>query len=217
MRGLKIRRNERSGSPVAGRGRRRPGGADESLNRYCAVAKADKKSAWRLDGKQIKWSAVDARNPKIVAHFPIYDWTVPDIWKYHGETGLRHNEVYDLMNLCGLPLTEQRICQPYGDDQRKGLDLWAQIEPETWHLVLDRVVGVNYGARYAGEKLMGYQRGVGLPEGHTWKSYTFLFPSLGPVQNPCQWALLRCGRTVRPSSRSRRSASSAPSRSRSLT
>lgn len=154
--------------------------ADESLNRYCAVAKADKKSAWRLDGKQIKWSAVDAKNPGIVAHFPIYDWTVPDIWKYHGETGIRHNEVYDLMNLCGLPLSEQRICQPYGDDQRKGLDLWAQIEPETWHLVLDRVVGVNYGARYARDKLMGYQRGVGLPEGHTWKSYTFLLLSTIP-------------------------------------
>lgn len=39
---------------------------------------------------------------------------------------------------------------------------------------------MNYGARYAGEKLMGYQRGVGLPEGHTWKSYTFLLLSTIP-------------------------------------
>ena len=30
------------------------------------------------------------------------------------------------------------------------------------------------------DKLMGYQRGVGLPEGHTWKSYTFLLLSTIP-------------------------------------
>ncbi|MDR2175571.1 MAG: DUF3440 domain-containing protein, partial [Synergistaceae bacterium] len=155
--------------------------ADESLNRYCAIATSDKKCAWRLKGKQIKWSAVmDAKAPNVVAHYPIYDWAVSDIWKYHAEAGIRHNEIYDLMHLCGLPLTEQRICQPYGDDQRKGLDLWAQCEPETWHIVLDRVVGVNYGARYARDKLMGYHRGLGLPEGHTWKSYTFLLLSTVP-------------------------------------
>jgi len=149
--------------------------ADESLHRWFSVTRRDKKSAWMMDGKQVHWSSVlSPKDPDIVTFFPIYDWSVEDIWTYHGRERIPHNRIYDRMHLTGMPLTEQRICQPYGDDQRRGLDAWAKMEPETWPLVLDRVVGVNYGARYARQQLLGYNRGVGLPEGHTWKSYTFL-------------------------------------------
>jgi predicted phosphoadenosine phosphosulfate sulfurtransferase len=80
----------------------------------------------------------------------------------------------------GVPFRDMRICQPYGDDQRKGLDLWHALEPYTWERVLERVTGVNYGARYARNKMLGYHRGLGLPEGHTWKSYTFFLLSTLP-------------------------------------
>lgn len=149
--------------------------ADESLHRYYSIKAVDKKCAWWHDGKRVQWSAqMTPKDTNVVTFFPIYDWTVSDIWTYHGDEGIRHNEIYDLMHLAGTPLTEQRICQPYGDDQRRGLDLWARVEPDTWEAVLNRVTGVNYGARYAGDQLLGYRRGVGLPPGHTWKSYTFL-------------------------------------------
>lgn len=148
--------------------------ADESLHRYCSVTRADKKSAWTLDGQKVNWSArIGEKLPHLVTFFPIYDWTVPDIWAFHGRERIRHNPIYDRMHLAGIPFTEQRICQPYGDDQRKGLDLFAKAEPETWARILDRVVGVNYGARYARDRMLGYHRGLGLPEGHTWQSYTF--------------------------------------------
>jgi predicted phosphoadenosine phosphosulfate sulfurtransferase len=84
------------------------------------------------------------------------------------------------MYLAGVPLPEQRICQPYGDEQRRGLDQWAKIEPETWAAVLNRVTGVNQGARYSKSKFLGYHRGLGLPEGHTWQSYTFFLLSTLP-------------------------------------
>jgi predicted phosphoadenosine phosphosulfate sulfurtransferase len=162
--------------------------ADESLNRYMAVSKSSakarggKKSAYHtVSGQIIRWGTKqDNNSDQIVAFYPIYDWRVEDVWRYHHDAGIPHNEIYDKMYLAGVPLSEQRICQPYGDDQRKGLDLWAKVEPETWRKVLNRVVGVNYGARYAGQKLLGYHRGLGLPEGHTWKSYTFLLLSTLP-------------------------------------
>jgi predicted phosphoadenosine phosphosulfate sulfurtransferase len=161
--------------------------ADESLNRYMAVSKSSakarggKKSAYHADdGSIIRWGTVQQEEPPIVAFYPIYDWRVEDIWRFHGTTDVPHNAIYDQMYLAGVPLSEQRICQPYGDDQRKGLDLWARSEPKTWRRVLDRVRGVNYGARYAGQKLLGYHRGLDLPEGHTWKSYTFLLLSTLP-------------------------------------
>lgn len=154
--------------------------SDESLNRYKAVAKKDggKKSAWFLDGQEIRWATVD--KPDVVSFYPIYDWRTEDVWRFLGNESVPYNQVYDTMFWAGVPLSEQRICQPYGDDQRKGLDLWAKMEPQTWARVLDRVAGVNYGTHYAGDKFLGYRRGVGVPEGHTWKSYTFFLLSTIP-------------------------------------
>jgi len=73
-----------------------------------------------------------------------------------------------------------RICQPYGDDQRKGLDQFHQIEPETWFRIVQRVSGANMGNIYCGQKMLGYQCGLGLPKGHTWESYTKLLLSTMP-------------------------------------
>lgn len=73
-----------------------------------------------------------------------------------------------------------RICQPYGDDQRKGLWLFHIIEPETWGKVVARVNGANQGALYAQESgdILGRIK-ITKPEGHTWESYArFLLESM---------------------------------------
>ena len=159
--------------------------SDESLNRYRAVAKRPdgrKRSAYIDEsGRDVRWGTVlDEKDPRVVSFYPIYDWRTEDVWRYIHDSGARYNPIYDRMYLAGVPMSEMRICQPYGDDQRKGLDLWAKLEPESWRRILDRVVGVNYGARYARDKMLGYHRGLGLPPGHTWKSYTFFLLSTLP-------------------------------------
>lgn len=155
--------------------------ADESFHRYTAIKGKRKKANYIFpDGHKVKWSTVpNEKEPEIVNLYPIYDWRVEDVWKFTYDAGMAYNKIYDLMYLSGVPLVEQRICQPYGDEQRRGLDQWAKIEPETWALALDRVAGVNFGARYSGQKLLGYHRGI-LPPGHTWQSYTFLLLSTVP-------------------------------------
>lgn len=159
--------------------------ADESLNRYKAVVKKEtiKKSAYITESNQsIRWATVldKKKFPNIVSLYPIYDFRTEDVWRYTFDNCAHYNRVYDAMHLAGIPLSQQRICQPYGDDQRRGLDLFAKIEPETWRKILDRVAGVNYGAKYARQKMMGYHRGLKLPNEHTWKSYTFFLLSTLP-------------------------------------
>ena len=68
-----------------------------------------------------------------------------------------------------------RICQPYGDDQRRGLWLFHLIEPDTWARVVSRVNGANGGALYVQEwgNINGYNR-ITKPIGHTWKSFAEL-------------------------------------------
>ena len=98
--------------------------ADESLNRYRTI-KANKS---KFEDKQYTtWVGEYVYNI-----YPIYDWRTKDIWTFNATEFKKYNRLYDIMHKAGLSIHQQRICQPYGDDQRKGLWLFHIIEPETW-------------------------------------------------------------------------------------
>jgi predicted phosphoadenosine phosphosulfate sulfurtransferase len=144
----------------------------ESLNRWRTIAGHGIK--WQEDGKRLNWCGSIGRTLYNV--YPIYDWKTEDIWTYHAQfPELPHNHLYDLMYQAGLSIHQQRICQPYGDDQRKGLWLFHLIEPETWARIVARVNGANGGAMYAQESgnILGRIK-VSKPEGHTWESFSHL-------------------------------------------
>lgn len=149
--------------------------ADESLNRYRTIASRSKTT---LDGRQ--WTSLVTEHVYNV--YPIYDWRTEDIWTYHGKNpDRRWNELYDRMHLAGLKPSQMRICQPYGDDQRRGLWLFHLIEPETWARVVARVNGANGGALYVQEwgNVNGYRK-ITKPEGHTWQSFAELLVNSMP-------------------------------------
>lgn len=140
--------------------------ADESINRFRTIAIYDK---GMKDGK--RWTTEIV--PGLYNVYPIYDWRTEDIWRYHAKFPDKpHNEIYDLMYKAGVPISQQRLCQPYGDDQRRGLWLYHVLEPETWFKLIARVNGANTGALYVQENgnVMGYNK-ISKPEGHTWKSF----------------------------------------------
>lgn len=149
--------------------------ADESLNRYLAVKRRAqvKKCAWQVPGGQtVAWSSKDRAGSRAVSFFPIYDWAFSDLWRYTAEQGHAYNRIYDAMHLTGMPFSQMRICQPYGDDQRRGLDLFQKLEPHTWERVVQRVAGANYAARYCRQRFLGYRGGLGLPPSfETWRGY----------------------------------------------
>lgn len=149
--------------------------SDESLHRYRAIVSQKK----NLTHKGYKWTTKLSDN--LYNAYPIYDWRTEDIWIYHLKNPeYEYNEIYDMMTKAGVKFSNQRLCQPFGDDQKKGLWLYHLLEPNTWYKLLNRVSGVNSGSLYVKEN--GNMTGnldVSLPEGHTWKSYTnFLLRSL---------------------------------------
>ncbi|MDD2315680.1 MAG: DUF3440 domain-containing protein [Proteiniphilum sp.] len=150
--------------------------SDESLNRFRTIASQSKET---LDGLQ--WTTRLFPGHDIYNVYPIYDWRTEDIWTANGTFGWDYNKLYDMFYRAGVPLSNMRICQPYGDDQRIGLNLFRVIEPETWALVVNRVSGANFGNIYAGNKILGY-RNVKLPPGHTWESYTKLLLATLPTE-----------------------------------
>lgn len=144
--------------------------SDESLNRYRTIASMSKE---RYNDKCYTTKVTD----NVFNFYPIYDWRTEDIWTYHYKfPENRFNQLYELMHKAGLGIHQQRICQPYGDDQRRGLWLFHLIEPETWAKVVSRVNGANSGALYINESgsINGYHN-IQKPNGHTWQSFSNLF------------------------------------------
>lgn len=146
----------------------------ESLNRWRAITGP----ATRHAG--LPWTTWKGEG--LFNAYPIYDWATEDLWTYFARTGLPYNALYDRMHQAGLTVHQMRICQPYGDDQRRGLWLYHVVEPETWGRVVARVSGANSGALYAQEagNILGRLK-VAKPEGHTWQSFAELLLDTMPA------------------------------------
>lgn len=149
---------------------------NESFNRFRAIVSL-RKEKW----KDCNWTTrvQTPWNLPIYNFYPIYDWETRDIWIAVSKFDLKYNKLYELLYKSGLSIHEARICQPYGDDQRKGLNQFKAIEPETWSKLLIRVGGVNFGNIYAKSLALGYMK-LEKPSHLTWQEYTiFLLESIG--------------------------------------
>jgi len=140
--------------------------AQESLNRFRAVSK-DEKYNYK-DKKYMTNILDDSWNV-----YPIYDWTVDDIWTFFFKTKLPYNEIYDRMHLAGLKPSQMRIDEPFGDEARKNLWLYHIIEPQTWVKIVSRMNGVNSGSLYSQDtgNILGNIK-ISLPPNHTWKTFS---------------------------------------------
>lgn len=154
--------------------------ADESLNRYRTIVRENKTKfhdfGWTTQIDKFKTNC-------LFNAYPIYDWRTQDIWIFNGKFNYPYNKLYEYMHQAGVSISQQRICQPYGDDQRKGLWLYHLIEPETWGKVVARVSGANFGALYAKNSgnILGNIK-IEKPEGKTWQEfYKILINSLPEV------------------------------------
>jgi predicted phosphoadenosine phosphosulfate sulfurtransferase len=150
--------------------------SDESFNRFRTIALKEKGML-----SDLNWTTRIPGDAELYNCYPIYDWRTEDIWVGNAKFDWAYNRLYDMFYKAGVSLPSQRICQPYGDDQRVSLNLFRVIEPETWVRVVNRVSGANFGNIYAGNSILGYRR-VKLPRGHTWKSYTKLLLATLPKE-----------------------------------
>lgn len=143
--------------------------AKESLDRRISI-----NNRYNETYQGYRWSIHQAEsvngNDQIYRFFPMFDWDVKDIWKCNSVMNFSYNKIYDLMYKCGWSIHEMRICQPFGVQQRIGLDLFAKTEPETWEKIVNRVSGANCGAIYSRSKLFGHLK-TNKPKHMSWEQY----------------------------------------------
>lgn len=144
---------------------------DESYHRFRAIAFG--KNTY----KGTIWSTKIFSD--VYNFYPMYDFSTSDVWGAYSLYGFTFNQFYELAYKSGLSIHEARICQPYGHEQKQGLNQYAQFEPETWQKVVNRVSGANFGNIYCKTSLLGHN-GSNKPEHMTWEQYAvFLLESLG--------------------------------------
>ena len=144
--------------------------ADESLQRYSSIV--NKKYGYNGEC----WISKQFKN--VWCASPLYDWSNQDVWVANYRFNYDYNALYDLYYKAGLKIDQMRVASPFNDYSKDSLNLYRVIDPEIWTKLVGRVRGANFGCIYGKTKAMGY-RGISLPEGHTWESYTkFLLDTL---------------------------------------
>lgn len=141
----------------------------ESLNRFRAIMNQDKET---LYGQM--WTK---RNMEHVYNcYPIYDWKTEDIWTANAKFDWEYNKLYDIFYKAGVPVKKMRVASPFMSESKSSLSMYRIIDHACWARLCARVAGANFIATYG--KQLNY-RGIKLPEGHTWKSFTkFLLATL---------------------------------------
>ena len=144
---------------------------DESLNRYRAIASDKKVHTYNNKSYLVG-------NSHVCSAYPIYDWSVEDVWIANARFGYSYNRLYDLMYQAGLTIHQMRVASPFLSQGAESLKMYKVIEPNMWAKLLGRVNGVNFAGIYGGTTAMGW-KSIQLPAGHTWKSYLeFLLSTL---------------------------------------
>lgn len=145
---------------------------DESLNRWRAIH--SDKNTNKFEGNS--WTL--ELEPNIYNAYPVYDFTVDDVWIANSRMNWEYNKLYDLFYRAGVPLAKQRVASPFHSCGIENLKLYRVIDPKNWGKMVGRTNGVNFAGLYGGTTAMGW-KSIKLPNGHTWKSYMeFLLTTL---------------------------------------
>jgi len=104
---------------------------------------------------------------------PIYDWKTEDVWIGPLEHGWDYNRTYDLFHRVGVPVVNQRVTPPFGEEPSANLWFWKKLYPDLWDKMQSRVPGADCAARYSNSALYAKRdRSCVMPrEGETWRDY----------------------------------------------
>lgn len=135
--------------------------AEEGIIRFRAVTKYSgyKNILWSTEQKEIK------------KFYPIYDWTVYDIWKFIYDYNIPYNKIYDLMFMDNISIyNRMRVSNLIHEKSFRCIENLPKYEPETYNKLCKRIGGISTAMRYSSEKLVFSNKR--LPNHYkTWKEF----------------------------------------------
>lgn len=103
--------------------------------------------------------------------YPIYDWSVDDVWVAPARFGWDYCRYYDKLEMLGVSRPAQRLAPPFGDEPSRDLYSYAATYPDLWEKMVNRVPGANTGRMYSRTELYGAEKMPKKPEDVTWPDF----------------------------------------------
>ena len=100
----------------------------------------------QLTYKHITWGK-KYRNPQHFTFYPIYDWTLTDVWKAIHDHGWAYSRHYDEMYRYGIAPRDMRVSSLMHETAVKNLFSLQEIEPETYQKMTARLGGIDMAAK----------------------------------------------------------------------
>lgn len=96
-----------------------------------------------LTYKHITYGKALSKAKEHYTFYPIYDWSVSDVWKAIHDNNWSYNSVYDGMYRHGVNVIDMRISNLHHETAVQNLLLVQEIEPLTWEKISARIDGAN--------------------------------------------------------------------------
>jgi len=97
--------------------------------------------------KWVTWGKVLDKARQHYTFYPIYDWSLTDVWKAIEEHGWRYNRIYDAMAQYGVPIRDMRISNVHHETAVKALFWLQEIEPKTYAKLTQRIGGIDMAGK----------------------------------------------------------------------
>ena len=93
--------------------------------------------------KGITWAKRLSKTQEHYTFFPIYDWSVWDIWTGIYKGNHNYNKLYDYYYQHGKGISKMRVSNVHHETAINDLRFMQEIEKDTWNKIVKRIDGAN--------------------------------------------------------------------------
>tara|TARA_Y100000004_G_scaffold63462_1_gene71157 strand:- start:5073 stop:6224 length:1152 start_codon:yes stop_codon:yes gene_type:complete len=110
--------------------------SEESPTRFVALTQG-------ATYKHITYGRCYSTKRQHMVFYPLYDWSLSDVWKYIYDNKLSYCKIYDLFYQHGIPTQNMRVSNVHHETAIAHLYFLQEIEPKTWNKLTNRLQGIN--------------------------------------------------------------------------
>lgn len=131
---------------------------------YLAGVRAEE-SPTRLAGltsgstyKEITWGKKLNEKKGHYTFYPLYDWTLSDVWKAIHSNGWNYCQIYDELYRYGIAPHKMRVSNLHHETAVHSLFFLHEIEADTWEALSNRLGGINQAKHMSKDEMFAVQK-----------------------------------------------------------
>tara|TARA_R110000803_G_scaffold39600_1_gene85432 strand:+ start:4203 stop:5366 length:1164 start_codon:yes stop_codon:yes gene_type:complete len=93
--------------------------------------------------KGLTWGKILSKEMEHYTFYPIYDWSVWDIWAGIYKGNYNYNKLYDYYYQHGKGISKMRVSNVHHETAINDLPFMQEIEKDTWNKIVKRIDGAN--------------------------------------------------------------------------